>query len=201
MYACSTCASLAEYDSKCVYYGSLNSAINPNEKETTRENNYPTSLPINLSKYRLLFKRTANGEMASASSSNLNEIPLILIDVNNSVNNEHSDNSSFCEEIEASPKRSPQYIVISSPSDSGSERDSIQSNTINKNEPGCSHHLTSKKKSKKKKEKKKKKKKKRSHSSSSRSSTMSMNQSYDKKHKKNKKKKKSKKSKIKTNSD
>lgn len=135
VYCGSTSNSLVDYDAKCVYYSNQTAA----NKEFNKMIKLPYApLPVNLNKYRLNSKPI----VSTASTSNQaqdNESELILInddfdaatpdyqqiidDSQDSDDSDSSTGSSYCEFIEVSPKRSPEYIVLqSSSSDSSPPR-------------------------------------------------------------------------------
>jgi len=137
-YARSVSYHLTDYDAKCVYYSSeFPSKLN--------ESTPPTALSVNLNKYRLLSKPndiTITNQQKQHSLITINETEE---QVNEPTVANDSDDSSFCEEVVATPKQSPSYIIISSSSSRSRSR---------------SRHSRSKSKRAKKSNKPKKKKKK-----------------------------------------
>ncbi len=92
-YAKSTSSTLADYDAKCVYY---NYGITP---QTDPENNLPKTLPVNLVKYRIFTRLN----LAFNDQDNIDNSVVEFDDeeIENTVNNDQmSDTSSFCEELE-----------------------------------------------------------------------------------------------------
>ena len=212
-FSLSACHDLIEYDSKCVYYSDLNATKFPNKINNNKI--FPfSSLPVNISKYRLLKSpsyhviteqslprppRPANPFPRLTPDPSTSEP--VVVDVNEARgSHSHSDSefSSYCEELTPSPKPTPECIDLASSS-------------------SCSSLSSSSSRSRSRsRSRRKKKHKSRTHSSSSRarasqSGSRSGSKSPSRKHKKKTKKRKthskkkskdaSKKSKIKRHED
>ena len=154
MYAASICSSVADYDSKCVYYADLNFVLNG--LGAAAPVTFPLTLPVNLSKYRLILNTKDHAEVITLENSSSDY---------SDEDGVRSAGSSFCEEVATSPKASPNYIVLSSssrsrsrsplsparPKSSSSRRKSKKKKKKHADESSTSSHHTKKHKKKKKK--------------------------------------------------
>lgn len=150
-FASSISASLADYDSKSVYYTDLT--------ENNSDSILPKILPVNLNKYRLHYKITEEPK--------IDEEPIILIedDISNTpeylyTNNNlyNNSDSSFIEEVEVAQRPSPHYILLSDSSSTSRSR----SRSIDRSRSKKKKIISSSRDNKDKKKKKKKLKKRKS---------------------------------------
>ena len=165
-FAISASHDLIDYDAKCVYYPNLESVNNVNNEDKMK---IPfNNLPVNLSKYRLICKEIVEVEevrLVEEVIESTTPSSVVLIDNQSS----DTENSSYCEEIEPTPVKTPPLIYLSSSSTRSTRSRSFSPqlkrthDSSDSSMPRCSskkskhRHSSSKKKSKKSKKKKKKK--------------------------------------------
>lgn len=130
-FSLSACHDLIEYDSKCVYYSDLNATKFPNKINNNKI--FPfSSLPVNISKYRLL--KSPSYHVITEQSLPRPPRPAtplprltpdpstsepVVVDINEargSHSQSDSEFSSYCEELTPSPKPTPECIDLASSS-------------------------------------------------------------------------------------
>mgnify|MGYP001810394683 CR=1 FL=1 len=122
-FAGSTCAELIEYDARTVYYEEEDHKRFVSQWVDSDSKCPIVSVPVNMNKYRLSYSRQPTSTSTAATNIQVVDDETQLSESFQTNDTEQSsqlvddsEHSSFCEEIEQEPKKTPEYICVSSSS-------------------------------------------------------------------------------------